>query len=82
MPGLRLEFHGNRQPLLAVGLQRKRNPAADRAGRITGFQSRLDILRIIIQAANDDHLLATPGNVQFAAVNEPQVAGPQERLRP
>ena len=38
----------------------------------------LDVLRIVVAAADDDHVLEPAGDEQLAVVHEAEVAGPQE----
>ena len=40
---------------------------------------QLDVLRIVVAAAQDDQVLQAAGDVQLAAGEEPEVAGAQER---
>ena len=58
----------------------------DKSGPVAGFQQRvtpagrgLDILRIAVQAADDDQVVPSAGDVELALAHEAQVAGPQER---
>ena len=39
----------------------------------------LDVLRVVVAAANDDQVLQTPGDVQMAVEHEAQVPGAKER---
>src|SRR4051812_34068217 len=39
----------------------------------------LDVLRIVVAAANDDQVLETAGNEQFAVAQEPEISGAQKR---
>ena len=47
--------------------------------RVAAFDRQLDVLRIVIDAADDDQVLEPAGDEQLAVVQEAQVAGPQER---
>ena len=42
---------------------------------------QLDVLRIVVHAADDDQVLQPAGDEQLAVVQEAQVAGAQERAR-
>ena len=54
-------------------------PAARPQPRVDGLDRRLDVLRVVVAAADDDHVLDPPRDEQLAASHEPEVAGPQER---
>src|SRR5690242_9469349 len=39
---------------------------------------RLDVMGIMIQSSNDDNVLKTSSNEQFAIVQKPEIASPQK----
>ncbi len=46
----------------------------------SAWGERLDILRVDVLAANDDHVLEPPADVQLAVVQKADVAGAQKRF--
>ena len=65
------------QLLVAVRhLDRERGPGQH--GRMGLLGRLLDVLRIVIPTADDDHVLHAAGDKQLAVAEEAQVARPQE----
>ena len=73
---LPIELMHHHEPLAAVVGQRERR--ARQHGRMGLLGRLLDVLRIVIAAANDDHVLHAAGDEQLAVAEEAQVAGSQE----
>ena len=74
-----LDLLDDDQLLAAVPLDgegRGRNPAAAAGGV---FDGPLDVLRIVVEAADDDQVFEPAGDEKFAVVQEAQVAGAEER---
>ena len=51
-------------------------------GRMAPLHRPLDVLRIVVPSAGDDHVLEAAGHEETPAGEEPQVAGTQERSLP
>ena len=74
------DFVDDHQPRVVVdfdGSTPRRSRAAWRGWLL--LDGQLDVLRIVIQPADDDQILEPAGDEQFAVLEEAQVAGAQER---
>src|SRR5271166_1389238 len=69
----------DREALYTRFAERERGARAGLQRRMTDFDRALDVLGIMIAATGDDDILDTAGHVEFATVQEAQVAGTQER---
>ncbi len=91
-PGARPALHllHQHQPLFAsrraggaidldLGLDRERRAAARPQVRVAALGGELQVLRIVVAAAQDDEVLLPPGDEELAALDEAEVAGPQVR---
>jgi hypothetical protein len=59
---------------------RKRDAAIATQRRMAALYGVLDILRVMVHAADDDHVLNTAGDVEFAVrIEKAEVAGSQPR---
>ena len=67
------------QLLAAVGFHRERRAAIGPQPRMALLHRPLDVLRIVVHAVDDDQVLQPAGDEQFAVLQEPQVAGAEER---
>jgi hypothetical protein len=68
------------QPRPVVALVGERRPAAGLEQRRRDLHHLLDVLRVVVAAADDEHVLQPAGDEQLAFVEEAQVAGPQPAL--
>ena len=70
------------EPLLAMLVQDREGGAAMPAqGRMARLNGVLQVLRIVVDAANDDHVLDAPGDEELARVVEkPEIAGAKPAL--
>ena len=59
-------------------LDAERRRRADLLRGVALFDGVFDVLGIAIRPAQDDQILQTPGDKQFAAIDKPQIAGTQE----
>ena len=53
-----------------------------RRGRTAGvrrFHRQLDVVRVVLEAAHDHDVLDPAGDEQLAVVDEPEIAGAEER---
>ena len=66
------------QSFLTAGFDSERRAAARPECGVTTFHNPLDILRIMVQAANDDEVLDAAGDVQFTVFDEAQIFSAQE----
>src|SRR5688572_10426328 len=66
------------QTLLAFNLQRERCATSGPQRPMALFDGLLDVLRVMIEAANDDQVFETAGDVEFAVVHETKIAGAQK----
>src|SRR5947207_677151 len=67
------------QPLLAVDRYRERRPAPGLQSRVCVTGGRLDVLRVVVEPAQDDQILDAAGDEQLAVVDQTEVTGAQER---
>jgi len=42
------------------------------------FDGQLDVLRVMIESPNNDHVFETPGDKEFAILEETEITGTQE----
>ncbi len=75
---LALDLLHDDQTLLAVGVDGERGAAIDAQGRMALLDGPLDVLRIMVAAANDDQVLQPAGDVELTVVQIAQVAGAHE----
>ena len=66
------------ESLTAVVIHGKSSPVADFQQRVTSANRNLDILRIAIQAADDDQVLPSTSDIKLTITHETQVARFQE----
>src|SRR5215218_5480490 len=62
----RAYFDDDREPLLAGRLQRERGAAARLKVWVARLDRGLDVLRIVVEAANDDEVFQPPGDEQLS----------------
>ena len=60
-------------------VDREGSPAAGPHRVVRFFDGELDVVRIVIQSADDDQVFQTAGDKQLAVLKESQVAGAQKR---
>ncbi len=77
-PGGALHLGDHDQPLGASGLDRERGDRSRPHRGMARLGRGLDVLRIMVAAAQDDQVLLAPGDEQLAVLHEPEVAGAQE----
>ncbi len=75
---LAMHLRHHRQPLLALPLDREGGNAARTQGRMAALDGELDVLRVVVAAAEDDEVLQPAGDEQLALGGESEIAGPQE----
>ena len=76
-----LAFHlaDHHQPFFPVDIHAHGSGCVQSDRGVAGFNRTLDILRVMIPAADDDQVLDAPGNEKLSAKQESKIAGPQER---
>ncbi len=67
------------EPLLAGDLDREGGAAARPQLRMAALGRQLDVLRIVVAAAEDDQVLEPAGDEQLAAAQKAEIPGAQER---
>ena len=77
LPALDLLHHD--KPLGSVDLNRHRGAIARSQPRMALTNRQLNVLRIMVQPANDDQVFQPAGDEHFAVLHEAQITGPQER---
>ena len=79
-----VHFHRDAESLLApalavaVAVERKCGPASSAQGRVAGFDGSLDVLGIVVLAAEDDQILEPARDEELAGEEEAHVARAQE----
>src|SRR6266852_6910587 len=63
--------------LLLCHLKPESRASEGRIGVVAVYDGCLDVLRGVLRSANDDRVLDAAGDKKLAAVDEPEVAGPQ-----
>ncbi|CAM3822322.1 hypothetical protein COSO111634_26370 [Corallococcus soli] len=66
------------EPLLAPRLHGERGPGAGTQRRVAPLDGALQVLRVVIEAAQDEQVLGPPRHEELFVPHEPQVAGAQE----
>src|SRR5437867_12914240 len=67
------------QSLGAFAIDGESRATANAQGGVTRLRRQLDILRIMVHAANDDQVFEPAGDEQLAVVDKSKVARAQER---
>src|SRR5262245_51055743 len=75
----RIDLGDERRPLLAVTLDREGGtaPGADHRRPVLG--GPLEILRVVLQPANDQHILDSARDEELRSADEAEVAAPEVR---
>ena len=71
-------LHEHRRAGLPARSTSNAAPHPGRRAGMGGLHGLLDVLRIVVAAADDDHVLEPAGDEQLAVLDEAEVAGPQE----
>ena len=76
-PEFPVDFERYRQPLFAIHIDRKSRRFSRRQAWVTIAGGGLDIVRIVVDAANDDQVFQPSRYGQPAAIKKAQIAGAQ-----
>ena len=71
------DFLNHHQTLDVVHVDRKRGAGLRLERGVAGRHADLDVLRVVIAAANDDQILQAAGHKERSVVNETEIARPQ-----
>ncbi len=74
-----LDLVDDDEALLALRLQGEGRPAAGPERRMALFDRELQVLRVAVDALEDDEILESPGDEELAVAEESQVAGAEVR---
>ena len=78
--GIPLDLVDDRQPLLTATLDGEGRRAARLERRVASLGRPLNVLRVNVSPAQDDHVLDPARDEELAVLQEAQVAGPEELL--
>src|SRR5262249_61402322 len=73
-----VDFLSDYQTLLAIRVDRESRAAAGAQRRMTLLHRELDVLRVMIQTANDDQVLHAAGDKELAISDETEIARSKE----
>ncbi len=76
--GIALDLLDDRQPFLAVGLEREGGGAEGAKRGVRPFCRPFDVLRIDVSATQDDHVLEPASDEQHAIPQKTKIACPEE----
>ena len=73
-----LDLLQHHKPFLILDLNGKRSPAVRPQGLMASLHGPLDVLRIVIEASDDDEILQAAGDKELVGMDKPEVSRAQK----